>query len=205
MADKYRQTIAVYKKLGKEYLNNIAGLRVKGIEEFIKLLPRGGNVLDIGCAGGRDAKIFVSRGLNVTGIDLVDAFLKTARRYVPGAKFIKMDLRRLKFPKNSFDAIWANAVLVHIYKQDLLQVLKGFYRVLKPRGKLHIRMKKGRGARAVAEKLSLYEKRIFVYVSKAELERLVKKADFKILQSKLFPDELGRKGVKWIGIHAEKI
>ncbi len=205
MADKYKQTIEVYERLGKEYLDNIVGLRVKGMAEFIKLLPRKARVLDVGCAGGRDAKIFTSKGFDVTGIDLVDSYMKEARKFAPKAKFIKMDVRRLKFPKNYFDAIWANAVLVHIYKRDLPKVLKGFSRVLMLGGKLHIRMKKGKGLQEVAEKLSLYNKRIFIYLSKIELERLVKKADFKILQSKLFPDELGRKEIKWIGIQAEKL
>lgn len=205
MANRYQQTIAVYQKLGKEYLDNIAGLSVKGMAEFIRLLPKGARVLDVGCAGGRDAKIFASKGFEVTGIDLVGSYLKAARKYVPRAKFIKMDLRELTFPKSYFDAVWANAVLVHVYKKDLPKVLKGFYRVLKPQGKLHVRMKRGEGIEEVAEELSLYHKRIFIYLSKAELEKLVRKAGFRILQSKLFPDELGRKEVKWIGIQAERV
>ncbi len=204
MTDKYKQTIAVYKKLGKEYLDNIAGLRVKGMTEFIKLLPKKARVLDVGSAGGRDAKIFLSKGFEVVGIDLVDSYLQAARRQAPKAKFIKMDVRKLKFPRSYFDAIWACAVLVHVYKKDLPQVLKGFRRVLKAGGQLHVSMKKGKGIKKVAEKLSLYNKRIFIYFSKIELEKLVRKAGFRILQSKLFPDELGRKEVKWIGILAEK-
>lgn len=175
------------------------------MSEFISLLPKGAKVLDVGCAGGRDARIFAAKGFKVIGIDLVASFLNAARKNVPKAKFIKMDMRELKFPKSYFDAIWANAVLVHILKKDFSTVLKSFNRILKPRGKLDLRMKKGKGVKEVSENLSLYNKRIFIYLSKTELEKLVKKAGFNILQSKLFPDELGRKEVKWIGIQAEKV
>ncbi len=204
MADKYKQTIEVYEKLGKSYLKQIERLKVTGIDVFMKGVPKGGRILDVGCAGGRDSKIFANNGFKVTGIDLVEAFLREARKKVRRAKFIKMDVRKLKFPEKYFDAVWANAVLVHIYKQDIPQALKSFYKVLKSGGRLHIRMKKGKGMKEVSEKLSLYKKRIFIYLSEVELEKLVKKAGFKILKSKLYPDELGRKEVKWIGILAEK-
>lgn len=205
MRDKYQQTIAVYKKLGKEYLKNIADLKVKGMDNFIRRLPKGAKVLDVGCAGGRDAKIFTEKGFRVIGIDLVDSFLKEARKTAPNAKFRKMDVRKLQFPKNYFDAIWAISVLVHVYRKDLLGVFRGFYRVLKPGGKLDVRMKQGKGTRSIEEKLSLYNKRIFIYISKIALERLVRKAGFHILQSTSFPDELGRRGVRWISVQAEKI
>lgn len=105
MTNKYKQMIEVYQKLGKAYLDNIAGLSVKGMAEFMRLLPKRARVLDVGCAGGRDAKIFSSKGFEAVGIDLVDFYLKTARRHAPKAKFIKMDLRKLKFPNGYFDAI----------------------------------------------------------------------------------------------------
>lgn len=115
--------------------------------DFIKTLPKGGRILDVGCSAGRDSKRFAQNGFEIIGIDLVDVFLQEARKNVPEAKFLKMDLRRLNFSENYFDAIWAMAVLLYIEKKDLPETLNGFYNVLKPRGKLFITVKRGSGSK----------------------------------------------------------
>lgn len=202
--DRYKSSIELYEELGKDYIKDIDKITPKEIYDFMKLLPKGGRVLDVGCASGRDSRTFAQEGFRVVGIDLVDLFLREARKKVPQAKFIKMDLLNLKFPKNYFDAVWAHAVLLHIKKKDIPKVLKGFYNILKPGGKLHIRVKEGKGVGYKKEKLSGGKKRLFTYFLKDELEIFVKKAGFKIISSKFFPDELKRKDVTWIGVWAEK-
>ena len=202
--DKYEETIEAYKRLGKKYIKDIERLTPPEFFDFVKLLPRGGKVLEVGCSGGRDSKKFVQRGFRVIGIDLVNVFLKEARKNVSNAKFIKMDFGKLKFHQNCFDAIWANAVLLHLKKKDIAKTLRGFYRVLKPNGKLHIRVKKGKGITYEKDVLSSSERRLFVYFLKDELERFVKKAGFKIIISRILPDDAGRKDVKWISLWAEK-
>ncbi len=202
--NKYNKTIKVYKNLGRKYIKDINKCVVKELPEFIKLLSKGDRILDVGCAGGRDSKIFIKNGFKVVGIDLVDVFLKEAKKNVPGAKFIKMDLCKLKFPKNYFNAIWANAILLHIEKKDIPKILNNFYKILSFNGKLHIRVKRGQGTEYVKEKLSRDEQRLFTFFFKYEFEHYIKKAGFKIISSRIFFDELKRKNVKWIGIIAEK-
>lgn len=203
--NKYKKTIETYRRLGKEYIKSIEKLTPPEFFDFVKILPKGGKVLEVGCSGGRESKKFAQRGFKVIGIDLVDTFLKEARKDIPKVKFIKMDMRKLKFPANYFDAIWANAVLLHLKKKDVVKTLKGFCRVLKEGGKLHIRVKKGKGTIYERDKLSSGERRLFVYFSKDALERFVKKAGFKIIVSRILPDDAGRKDVKWISLWAEKL
>ena len=198
-------TIELYENLGKKYIQDIANVKSKELPEFIKILPKKAKILEIGCAGGRDAKFFIKKRLEYTGIDLVDKFLKEARKNAPQGKFIKMDFLDLKFPDNYFDAIWASAVLLHINKRKLPSVLKGFYRVLKIGGKLHIRVKRGRGIKYVKDKISGGRERIFTFFYKKEMENYLKEAGFKIIASRIFPDELGRKDVKWVSVWGEKI
>jgi len=202
--DKYKKTIEVYKKLGKKYIKDIEGLTPPEFYDFIKLLPRGGRILEVGCSGGRESRRFVQKGFKTIGIDLVDSFLKEAKKDIPKAKFIKMDMCKLKFPANYFDAIWANAVLLHLKKKDVVRTLKGFHRTLKKGGKLHIRVKKGKGKTYKKDKLSSGKKRLFTYFLKEELEKFVKRTGFKIIISRVFPDDAGRKDVKWISLWAEK-
>ena len=200
----YQKTIELYERLGKKYVEDIASADIRELPDFIEALPKGGRVLDVGCAGGRDSKKFVEAGLEVIGIDLVDVFLEEARKNVPQAKFIKMDLLGLEFPDNHFDGIWANAVLLHLKKEDVPRALKGFNRVLKHKGKLYIGVKRGSGEKYKEERLSGGEKRFFSYFLKNEMEKFVRDAGFRIISSKIFPDTLGRKDLKWIGILAEK-
>lgn len=202
--DIYRKTIELYEKLGKKYVEDIAGTDIRELPDFVGLLPRGSRVLDVGCAGGRDSKKFLEAGFEVVGIDLVDVFLEEARKNTPRAKFIKMDLLDLEFPDNHFDGIWAIAVLLHLKKEDIPKALKGFRRVLKSKGILYIRVKRGSGEKYKEERLSDGEKRFFSYFLKNELERFVKNAGFRIISSKIFSDLLGRKNLKWIGLLAEK-
>lgn len=203
-SNKYKTTIEVYEKLGRKYIKDTKSLSPPEISGFIKLLPPKGSVLEIGCAGGRDSKRFAAKGFKITGIDLVRTFLQEAQKAVPSGRFVKMDMRHLKFPSNYFDAVWANAVLLHLKKKDIPPTLKGFFRVLKKGGKMHIRVKKGTGVTYEKDKLSSEEKRLFTYFSKNELKKFVTNAGFKILLSRIFSDEAKRGDLKWISLWAVK-
>lgn len=205
MNKNYKDTAKVYEKLGKQYIDNVSKVNVPELLKFLKLLPKQARVLDVGCAGGRDSIIFQKAGHNVIGIDIVDAFLKEARRKVPKVKFIKMDIMKLKFPDNYFDAIYAQAVLLHFKKSDLLKILKQFYKKLKVNGLLHVQLKRGRGSRIVKEKLVNNHGRFFTFYYKYEAEDYIKRAGFKVIASKVVSDPLKRKDLKWINIWGKKV
>ncbi len=134
----YQNTIKVYDKLGENYLRKIAKVIPVARIGFLKNLPKGADILDVGCAGGRDAKEFVKRGFAVTGIDLSGIFIKIAKKEVPKARFLKMNVLDLKFSKESFDAIWAQAVLLHLDRKDVPKTMKSFYTILRKGGLLDI-------------------------------------------------------------------
>ena len=203
-SDRYKETSEFYKGLDERYANFRENVAPKEIYEFIKLLPKKGRILDVGCCGGRDSKIFNQKGLRVIGIDISESFLRVARKKVPKAKFIKMNLLELKFPEDYFDAIWAHAVMLHIKRKNIPKVLKDFHRTLKPGGILHITVKKGKGATFKKEKFAADKGRMFVYFTKEEMEKFVKEAGFKIISSRFLPDSFGRKDIKWITIWVRK-
>ena len=202
--DRYKETIEVYGKLGEKYIQDVAGVTPYGFNEFVETLPKNALVLDVGCAGGRDSKRFIERGFKVVGIDLVDEFLEYAKKDVLEATFYKMNLLKLEFPQNCFDAIWACAVLLHIEKKDIPKALAEFYKVLKPDGRLCLCVKEGKGVEYKVDKLSGGQKRMFTYFSENELKRFLGKAGFKISFMKVFSDQLGRQDVKWLVVFAEK-
>jgi len=193
-----------YEKLGEKYLENIEKYTPKAIYDFMKLLPKGGTVLDVGSAGGRDSEKFSQSGFKVIGIDLVDKFIKTAQNRVPSGTFRKMDLEKLDFPKNYFDGIWVNAVLMHVRKKNIQKVLDNLNQCLKPNGKAYFQVKKGIGEQYLTDKFSPIKKRFVSLFEKKEFEEDLKKSGYHLLKTSIKPDNAGRPGIDWIEITAEK-
>lgn len=202
--DRYKETIKVYEKLGKKYIQEVAKVVPYGFKEFVEILLPRSLVLDVGCTGGRDSKRLAQKGFRVIGIDLVDEFLEEARQHVPEAEFVNMDLLKLEFPENYFDAIYACAVLLHLEKEDIPKALEGFRRVLKPNGKLYVAVKEGEGVEYKEDKISGGYKRTFTYFREDELKRFLEKAGFKVTFTRIYPDPLGRKDVNWLVAFGEK-
>ncbi len=204
MSTRYRQTINTYKHLGKKYLAELGKASATELPEFIRILPREALVLDVGCAGGKDAKKFLVAGCRVFGIDVVPEFLKEAKEQNRRGKFLVMDVRKLSFPRDYFDAIWADSILLHFPKKDVRKIVTSFYGILKAGGKLHIRVKLGRGVRPVADSLGHFHKRWFYFYSPKEIEKICRQAGFLIIASRIFADEWGRKDVKWVSVWGRK-
>ncbi|MCC6323403.1 class I SAM-dependent methyltransferase [Candidatus Nomurabacteria bacterium] len=101
----YQNTIDVYNTLGKKYLADSLKIIPPQRDFFISLLPKGAHILDVGCGGGRDAKYFIKKGFKVTGIDMSSVLINIAKKEVPKASFKEMDILKLDFPINSFDAV----------------------------------------------------------------------------------------------------
>lgn len=202
--NNYKKTIEAYQALGKRYIENAANINLHALEDFMKLLPKGGRVLDAGCFGGRDSKKFADAGFEVTGIDLADVFIEEARKYVPQAKFMKMDILEMNFEESYFDGVLAQAVLLHLERSDVPRALKNFWRVLKPAGKIYVGVKEGKGFEMAADKeLAAGYKRYFTYFKKEEMETYMREAGFKIKFCEFAPDYVGR-DKKWIIIWGEK-
>ncbi|GAW24380.1 hypothetical protein ANO14919_139640 [Xylariales sp. No.14919] len=102
-------------------------------------------VLDAGCGNGHVARYMVRKGLRVTAIDVVERHVrkakKTARKLAAGKEgegaleVRHMDYHHLDaLPDASFDGAYTMETLVHATRPE--QVLAGFFRVLKPGGRL---------------------------------------------------------------------
>jgi len=202
-SEKYKITAETYCKLGKKYIDNAAEINLRALPEFMKILPPGGRVLDVGCFGGRDSKKFVDAGFSVTGIDVVDVFIREAKKYAPRAEFLEMDLLEMDFPAGSFDGILAQAVLLHLEKRDIPKALANFHCVLKKGGKVYIGVKRGEGEGWNADKLADNAKRFFSYYTKEEIEGYVAQAGFEIIHSEISPDYVGR-DKEWIIVWGAK-
>jgi len=175
--------------------------------KFISLIPKNAKILDAGCGSGRDCDYFVKHGFEVVGIDLSDKLLEIAKHRLPQVTFLKQDLRRLDFPDESFDGIWACATLHHLARSDMLTVLKKIFTLLKPNGILFVLVKEGVGEEDVKESLSSGLPRYYVYYSFDELKKLLEDAGFSNLDIYTWREEErrgGRSNLVWLTSFSKK-
>lgn len=138
------QTLAFYEREAQAYAARGLGTRVRQLDEFLALLPRGASILELGCGAGHDAHYMLTRGFDVRATDAVPAFAEIAQvrleRPVRVMRFDELD------EQAAYDAVWANASLHHAPLPALTGILEGIHRALKPGGIFHAGYKLGQGA-----------------------------------------------------------
>lgn len=133
--------VKFYDFLGARYdwLNFFeARAKARGIEQ-LQLSP-GLEVLHAGTGPGRDQVNLeqeVSPGGRITGFDLSRNMLRAARDRARDP-LLQADIRRLPFASSAFDRLFSAYVLDLIPDQDLPALLRDFYRVLRPGGRVSL-------------------------------------------------------------------
>lgn len=110
-------------------------------QAFLKEIPAGGHILDLGCGAGRDSRHFLRQGYQVTAVDGSQKMCRMAADYIgqPVKQILFEDLGYI----GEFDGIWACASLLHVAKNDMAHVIDKVYRALKPGGILYVSYKYG--------------------------------------------------------------
>jgi SAM-dependent methyltransferase len=104
--------------------------RAAARDRFIRGLPSGSAVLEVGIGPGRDAAAFVGAGLHVCGVDLALAHGRFAAQ--TGAAPAVASVRALPFAAASFDALWSMSTLMHVPNAAIAAALTDVRRVLRP-------------------------------------------------------------------------
>jgi SAM-dependent methyltransferase len=198
--DVVQNTINTYEQTADLYNSLYPDVNKKNINFFIKQL-NGKGILDIGCGSGRDAEYFVNKGLDVVGIDLSDRFIEISRAKVPNAKFIKMDMRNINFPLESFDGIWSMASLLHIPKIEAKDTIRKFREILKTNGIIYISVKLGEGEKFIKRDRYKGLEKFFAFYTESEISDLLEKCGFEIIKLSLYKVP---KQDTWIDVFAVK-
>lgn len=107
---------------------------------WIHGMQPGRRVLEIGCGIGMDAWQMARHGLVVTGVDLTEVAVRTARERFSGAgvpgDFLNADALHLPFADGAFDYVFSFGVLHHA--QDTAAAIDEVYRLLRPGGEARI-------------------------------------------------------------------
>ena len=88
------------------------------IERFLRYLPRGATVLDLGCGGGSPVALhMVTQGFRVTGVDSSPTLISLCRSRMPEQEWIVADMRSLALGRR-FGGILAWDSFFHLPYDD---------------------------------------------------------------------------------------
>ena len=114
-------------------------------EAFAERLDVGARVLEIGSGGGRDARLMEDLGLRVRRTDITPGFVALLREQGVDADLLDPLVDDLSCLEGPYDAVWANASLLHVRRDDLATVLSRLAAVTRTAGVLRVSVKEGDG------------------------------------------------------------
>ncbi|GJL55336.1 MAG: methyltransferase type 11 [Nitrospirales bacterium] len=142
-----RRTIQSYEAQHEIYLHEWNARQYKvplHLHNLIARVPKAGLILDVGCGPGQDTRYLRRQGFHVCGADLTWSFLQAAKARAPRLPVVQADMRRLPFPLQTFDGIWAAASIIHLPKVQARTLLRKLFKLTKPGGWLALTVMYGR-------------------------------------------------------------
>lgn len=110
---------------------------------FLKLLPPGGAILELGCGAGNHAAVMLAEGFVLRATDGSPEMAEVAARRinhpVEAMRFDELDDRE------AYEGVWASACLLHVPRDELAGILGRIHRALKPGGMFYASYKVGHG------------------------------------------------------------
>lgn len=192
-------TLDYYNKNSEEYFNSTLNVDMTNTyKEFLKLVPEGGKILDLGCGSGRDSMNFMKLGYEVTSVDGAKKLAKRASVLL-GKEVIVSTFEELEL-KEKFHGIWACASLLHIKREDLKTVLNNLYNNLDDNGVFYMSFKYG-------EKEYVDDKNRYFncFTDESIISFINENTKFNILDLYITEDKLGRVNeVKWLNLICNK-
>jgi len=143
------------------------------LEQLAARLGPGARVVEIGSGGGRDALLMEQLGLAVRRTDVTPAFVALLREQGHACDHLDPLVDDLTSPEGPYDAVWANASLLHVARADLPTVLGRLAEVTRPGGLLQVSLKEGDGE-GWSTHGTISSPRHFTYWRAAEVEAVVR-------------------------------
>ena len=110
-------------------------------KKFTEKLFNSASILDFGCGSGRDTKAFLDQGYQVEAIDGSEELCKLATDYT-GIQVHHMLFQELS-AIDKYDSIWACSSILHLPKDELINVMCKMTAALKPNGIIYTSFKYG--------------------------------------------------------------
>jgi SAM-dependent methyltransferase len=134
-------TLQFYRRNAEAYAQREITSRQARMARFLGLLSPGAKILELGCGAGGDSAEMLASGFDVRATDgspeLADIAAKRLGRPVETLLF--QDVNEVE----AYDAVWANACLLHVPREQLADILALIRRALKPAGYFYASYKAG--------------------------------------------------------------
>ncbi|MDK1378527.1 MULTISPECIES: class I SAM-dependent methyltransferase [unclassified Sinorhizobium] len=137
------ETNAFYRDNAAAYANRERKAPTARLERFLARLTPGARILELGCGGGQDSAYMLARGFDVTPTDGSPELAAEAERLL-GRQVEVVRFDEIAW-RDVFDAVWAEACLLHVPRAELAGVLARILRALRGGGILHASFKAGNG------------------------------------------------------------
>jgi ankyrin repeat protein/ubiquinone/menaquinone biosynthesis C-methylase UbiE len=159
-----------------------------------KLAPCSGLLCDLGCGPGQVARFFHDRGYQVVGIDLSAGMLREARKFHPGIRFAKANMKKLPFKDGELAGIIGFLSLCHIPRWEIPSVLAELRRTLRPSGLLLLAFHLGRGTFFRAESWGKPVSLQTTLLQSLEFQDYLRAAGFQVIGAMERQDPKGPRG-----------
>jgi len=165
------RTLAAYEHGAEQYAARTDDHRAGLVDDLVGVLPSGSHVLELGSGPGRDALALEAAGFVVDRTDGARSFVDALRAVGHEARLLDVRSDDLGGP---YDAVFANAVLLHVARPLLPDVLERALAAVRPGGVLAATVKRGEGDGWSNRKLD--RARHFTYWTESDLEAVVGRA-----------------------------
>jgi SAM-dependent methyltransferase len=132
-----------YEAISKEFLTGrgsrgrSAGIGVKEVRKWVKSLPRGSSIIDLGCGPGIPVTVvLVEEGLQVFGVDAAPSFVAAFQRNLPGVPIVCESVLESRLFDRSFDAALAWGLMFLLKPEEQHHLIQRFAEILIPGARL---------------------------------------------------------------------
>lgn len=138
-----------------------------------------GPICDMGCGPGQIARYLHRQGVATCGVDLSQEMVNHARRLNPEIPFQRGDMLALTdVPDESYGGIAAFYSIIHIPRDQVVDALRGLWRVLRWEGALLLTFHIGEEILHVDEWNGIPASLDFMFFTKAEMRGYLQAAGF---------------------------
>lgn len=127
-----------YDQIAEAHLAWSQQVRMAERAHYTKLLldqiPKGADVLDLGCATGALTTPQLAQRFRLTGVDISRRQIEMAQQQMPLTTFICADMTQLHFLPQSYDAVVAFYSLIHLPRHEQPPLLEKIAAWLRPNG-----------------------------------------------------------------------
>ena len=189
------RTLRTYQDFADRYLERRPTEPSALVELLASAAQPGWTVLELGSGPGTDADALEGAGLRVERTDATPAFVERLRHQGRSARVLNALTDDLGGP---FDAVFANAVLLHFTPEELRSVLTSALRAVRPGGLLAATLKEGDGHEWSTRKMDA--PRYFTYWRSGPLRTLLEETGWTPIRITTTPATAPREA--WITVLA---